>query len=113
MFYNFQAQKGALLQCLNIPDGQQPNRGIKKHWNPKFKWLRTKKVIKVDLPNFHEKEDEIPEEEQKKRLKERGLMPARPWSEKPFTLAAVSNSNHFISFENCFENISSIDDANL
>lgn len=93
-----QAQRGVvLLQCLNVIDVQQPNREIKKHWNPKFKWLRNKKVIKVDLPNFHEKEEDITDEERKKRMKERGLFPPRPWTEKPFYLASVNCIRHICS----------------
>lgn len=74
---------------MNIPYNQQPSRNIRKHWNPKFKWLRTKKVIKVDLPNFQEKEHEISEEEKNRRMKEKGVMPARPWTERPIIISSV------------------------
>ncbi|XP_031635673.1 probable 39S ribosomal protein L45, mitochondrial [Contarinia nasturtii] len=84
------AQSGVLSQCLNIPYNQQPSRNHSKHWNPKFKWLRAKKFIKVDLPNFHEKENEISKEERNRRMKERGAKPARPWQERPIVLACTS-----------------------
>lgn len=78
-----------LFQCMNIPYNQQPNRNIRKHWNPKFKWLRTKKVIKVDLPNFQEKDEEVSREEQNRRLREKGVMPARQWTERPILISSV------------------------
>lgn len=78
---------------MNIPYNHQSNRSHSKHWNPKFKWLRAKKFIKVELPKFHEKEDEITEEEKKRRLKERGVMPTRTWQERPIILSAVSTFN--------------------
>lgn len=75
---------------MNIPYNKQPSRDHSKHWNPKFKWLRTKKVIHIDLPNFQEKEESVAQEERNRRLKERGVMPARPWSERPIILSSVS-----------------------
>lgn len=75
---------------MNIPYDQQPSRNHSKHWNPKFKWLRTKKVIKVDLPNFQEKDHEVSEEEKNRRMRERGAMPPRPWQERPMLLSSVS-----------------------
>lgn len=63
---------------------------IAKHWNPKFKWLRRQKVIKVELPNYHEKQEDISEQEKKRRMKERGVKPPRPWIERPFTMSTVS-----------------------
>lgn len=75
---------------MNLPYRQQPSRDHSKHWNPKFKWLRAKKVIKVDLPNYQENEEELSDEEKNRRMKERGIVPARPWSERPIILASVS-----------------------
>lgn len=71
-----------------------------KHWNPKFKWLRARKVIKVDIPNFHEKDTVRPEQETKRRMRERGIMPPRPWIERPFTLSCV---RVLLSFFFCME----------
>lgn len=82
-------QSGILSQCLNVINYEQPHR--MKHWNPKFKWLRSKKVIKFDLPNLQEKPNEVPPEEMKRRMKERGVMPPRPWIERPFGMSTVSN----------------------
>lgn len=94
-----QLHNGVLFQCMNIPYNQQPNRSIQKHWNPKFKWLRTKKVIHVDLPNFQENEDELSKEERNRRLKEKGVMPARPWTERPILISSVIY--HFALFCVC------------
>lgn len=74
---------------MNVPFNKQPCRDHSKHWHPKFKWLRGKKVVHVDLPNFQEKEEEIPQEEKNRRMKERGVLPARPWIERPVILSAV------------------------
>lgn len=68
--------KGLLYQGLWSVNDQQ-HRFIQKHWNPKFKWLRTKKLIKTDLPNYQEKKGTLSEEEIKRRLKERGVPFAR------------------------------------
>ncbi|XP_055302170.1 probable 39S ribosomal protein L45, mitochondrial [Sitodiplosis mosellana] len=84
-------QTGVLYQCLNLPLNYQSSRNHSKHWNPKFKWLRAKKFVKVDLPNFHENEHALSEDEKKRKMKERGIMPARPWSERPIILSATSN----------------------
>lgn len=92
-YFGLKAQSGILYQFLNI---KQPSRNHSKHWSPKFKWLRGKKVIKVDLPNFHEKEDELNEEVKKQRMKERGVMPPRPWTERPIILASVRISAIFM-----------------
>lgn len=55
----------------------QQSRFIQKHWNPKFKWLRTKKLIKVDLPNYQEDQNSFTDEQMKRKLKERGVPFAR------------------------------------
>lgn len=70
------ASKNICCQVIWNANDQQ-NRSIQKHWNPKFKWLRTKKFMKVDLPNYQEKNEDLTQEEQKRRLKERGVTFAR------------------------------------
>ncbi|XP_065169106.1 large ribosomal subunit protein mL45-like [Atheta coriaria] len=60
-----------------------------KHWNPKWKQLRRQKVIKVDLPDFNEKWDDLTEEQTRSKLKEQGLLPPRPWLERPFFLSST------------------------
>ncbi|XP_055378184.1 probable 39S ribosomal protein L45, mitochondrial [Condylostylus longicornis] len=60
-----------------------------KHYDPKFKLLRKKKFVKVELPNFQEKKDDLTPEEIRSRLKERGLLPPRPWMERPFHISCT------------------------
>ncbi|XP_063932881.1 large ribosomal subunit protein mL45 [Zophobas morio] len=60
-----------------------------KHWNPKWKTLRRQKVMRVKLPNFQEKPEDLSEEEIRSRLKEQGILPPRPWNEKPFFLSCT------------------------
>uniref|UniRef100_A0A1A9WJ28 Large ribosomal subunit protein mL45 n=1 Tax=Glossina brevipalpis TaxID=37001 RepID=A0A1A9WJ28_9MUSC len=60
-----------------------------KHWKPEFKRLRKLKFIKIDLPNLNEKSSDLPEQELKKKLKERGVLPPRPWLERPFYISST------------------------
>jgi len=60
-----------------------------KHFDPKFKQLRKLKIIKVKLPNFREDADELTEEEIRSKLKERGLLPPRPWNERQFFISCT------------------------
>ncbi|KAL0818737.1 hypothetical protein ABMA28_008068 [Loxostege sticticalis] len=60
-----------------------------KHWDPKFKKLRAKKFLKVDLPNFNEDFDTMSREKLRQKMKERGVLPPRPWMERPFYISAT------------------------
>jgi len=63
-----------------------------KHWSPKFKKLRGQKFIKVKLPDYEEESkssDELSREQIRSKMKERGLLPDRPWSEKPFYISST------------------------
>ncbi|CAG9863653.1 unnamed protein product [Phyllotreta striolata] len=57
-----------------------------KHWDPKWKFFRRLKVMPVKLPNFQEKAEDITDEEMREKLKERGMLPTRPWMERQFFL---------------------------
>ena len=59
----------------------------KKHYNPKFKWLRNKKFIPIDLPDFQEKPSR---EKMRTRLKELGVLPPRFWKRRPMTITTTS-----------------------
>lgn len=61
----------------------------KKHWNPKFKKERAKKVIKITLPDYDEmrKSDNLTPEEMRSKLKEKGIVPHREWNEKPMFIS--------------------------
>lgn len=60
-----------------------------KHYAPKWKELRAKKVVRIELPNFQEKATDLSTEEMKSRMKERGLLPPRPWMERPFFISCT------------------------
>lgn len=60
-----------------------------KHWNPKWKKLRTQKVVRVDMPDFQEKAEDMTQEEIKSRMKEKGLLPPRQWMERPFHVSST------------------------
>lgn len=67
----------------------QTRQAHSKHWNPKFKLLRRQKVVKIDLPNFEEKPGDLSSEEMKSRMRERGVLPPRPWMERPFFISCT------------------------
>ncbi|XP_075146435.1 mitochondrial ribosomal protein L45 [Haematobia irritans] len=68
---------------------QQVRHRQTKHWNPKFKKLRKLKFVKMDIPDFNEKTSDLPKDELKKRMKERGFVPPRPWLERPFHISST------------------------
>lgn len=45
--------------------------------------------MKVDLPNYREKPDDLTEEQMRAKLKEHGLLPPRPWVEKPYFISST------------------------
>nr|SVE76642.1 EOG090X0DDP [Daphnia longispina] len=67
-------------------------RHIAKHWAPEFKKLRRLKVQKVKLPNFNEENDvsKLSPDQIRSRMKEEGLLPPRPWMERPLLITATS-----------------------
>lgn len=87
------------LQCLQpgmltpgvqaLIQTQQVRHRQTKHWAPKFKRLRKLKFVKMDIPDFHEKAKDMPQEELKKRMRERGFLPPRPWLERPFHISCT------------------------
>ncbi|CAG5075523.1 Similar to mRpL45: Probable 39S ribosomal protein L45 [Cotesia congregata] len=62
-----------------------------KHWNPKFKQFRKEKVIKVKLPDFNEYDENVSQEKMKAKFKEQGLLPSRPWIEKPIFIGCTGS----------------------
>ncbi|XP_061725704.1 large ribosomal subunit protein mL45 [Cydia pomonella] len=63
-----------------------------KHWNPKFKKLRREKYLKVELPDYNEDTNALPKEKLRQKMKERGLLPPRPWIERPFYISATGGA---------------------
>ncbi|XP_041983045.1 probable 39S ribosomal protein L45, mitochondrial [Aricia agestis] len=60
-----------------------------KHWIPKWKKDRAKKYLKFPLPDFNENVNEMPQEKIKQKMKERGILPPRPWQERAFYISAT------------------------
>nr|CAG4646564.1 EOG090X0DDP [Macrothrix elegans] len=84
-----------LLQ-LNLPSLSngvelQIRNKSNRHWNPKFKQLRKEKFQKIKLPNFDEERDpsKLTPDQIRSRMKEMGVLPPRPWMERPIFLSAT------------------------
>ncbi|CAH2054087.1 unnamed protein product, partial [Iphiclides podalirius] len=60
-----------------------------KHFNPKFKKERAAKYLKVDLPNPNESYQDMAPEKMRQKMKERGILPPRPWMERPIYISAT------------------------
>lgn len=81
---------GGLLPGLqNVLQIQQVRHRQTKHWKPEFKRLRRQKFIKLDIPNLREKPADFTKEEMRNRMKERGVLPPRPWMERPFHISCT------------------------
>lgn len=72
-----------------------------KHWIPKWKKLRSDKVIKASIPDLNQKENlDLSDDKTRLKLKERGFVPPRPWMEKPFTFSSTSEIfESYVPFE--------------
>ncbi|XP_077284697.1 mitochondrial ribosomal protein L45 [Arctopsyche grandis] len=60
-----------------------------KHWNPKWKELRKAKVLKVNLPNFHEKKEDVSPYKMRQKMMENGLKPTRHWAERQMHISCT------------------------
>lgn len=60
-----------------------------KHWNPKWKELRKAKVLKVSIPNYHEKSKDLPPHKIRQKMMENGLKPTRYWSERQMHISST------------------------
>ncbi|XP_023953965.2 probable 39S ribosomal protein L45, mitochondrial [Bicyclus anynana] len=60
-----------------------------KHYNPKYRTHRAKKYLKIDLPDMNEDESEFTQEKMRQKMKEKGILPPRPWMERPFYISAT------------------------
>ncbi|XP_075984876.1 mitochondrial ribosomal protein L45 [Anticarsia gemmatalis] len=68
----------------------QPHRTTtSKHYNPKFKKLRAEKFMKFELPNPNEDFSQLSPGKMRQKMKERGVLPPRPWMERPFYISAT------------------------
>ncbi|XP_068619963.1 large ribosomal subunit protein mL45 [Battus philenor] len=59
-----------------------------KHFNPKFKKERAGKYLKIKLPDFDDAGEMSPEK-MRQKMKERGMLPPRPWVERPICISAT------------------------
>ncbi|KAH8357123.1 hypothetical protein KR084_003732 [Drosophila pseudotakahashii] len=80
---------GMVPPLQNLIQMQQVRHRQTKHWQPEFKRLRKQKFVKMDLPNLREKQEDISKEEMRSRMKERGVLPPRPWMERPFHISCT------------------------
>lgn len=49
-------------------------------------------VQKIELPNFNEKDyEKLTPDEQRTRMKEMGMLPPRPWMERPMFISSTSS----------------------
>ncbi|KAJ6632872.1 putative 39S ribosomal protein L45, mitochondrial [Pseudolycoriella hygida] len=79
-------------RTILLPTERLTNVRHHKHYNPKFKKLRALKFVSVEIPKFDEKEGDLSEEEIRSRMKARGILPPRPWLERPFFIASTGGT---------------------
>jgi len=61
-----------------------------RHWNPKWKRMRAQKFIKMEIPDLNEKNiEELTPDERRSKMKKRGILPPRPYMERPFYISAT------------------------
>ncbi|XP_037868046.1 large ribosomal subunit protein mL45 isoform X2 [Bombyx mori] len=83
--FNFSALRlTPALMC-----NQQSRTTTTKHHNPKFKKERAQKFLKIDLPDFNEDHTSYPPHKLRQKMKEKGVLPPRPWMERPFYISAT------------------------
>lgn len=47
------------------------------------------KYLRIDLPDMNEDESKISPEKMRQKMKERGVLPPRPWMERPFYISST------------------------
>lgn len=72
------------------PDLQQYRHA--KHFNEKWKKMRREKYVKIELPNMQEKFSDLTPDEQRSKMKKRGVAPPRPYMERPFHIACTGGT---------------------
>ncbi|PBC25760.1 large ribosomal subunit protein mL45 [Apis cerana] len=68
-------------------DTFQQIRGIKKHFNQKYRKERGQKFIKIELPDYNKLEFE--NDEIRLQMKKYGIMPQRTWNERPIYISST------------------------
>lgn len=78
------------LRLVPVAVLTQPSRTTTtKHYNPKYKKMRAQKYMKFELPDFSENAQDMSQEKMRQKMKERGLIPPRPWIERAFYISAT------------------------
>ncbi|XP_011157615.1 probable 39S ribosomal protein L45, mitochondrial [Solenopsis invicta] len=87
----FQSNLPILVAAIN-PNNATQVAYINKHWNPKWKKERQRKVIKVKLPSWDDDDDptKLDNEKIRSRMKEHGFLPQKPWQERPAYISCTS-----------------------
>ncbi|XP_055950532.1 probable 39S ribosomal protein L45, mitochondrial [Argiope bruennichi] len=90
--WNYNLFRKPTASVIFLPHISQ-QREFRKHINPKFRKERAKKVIKIQLPDFEEqrRDEKLSLEEMRSKLKEKGIVPPREWSEKPIFVSCTAN----------------------
>ncbi|UYV65122.1 MRPL45 [Cordylochernes scorpioides] len=65
---------------------------VQKHYNQKWRKHRGEKVFKIKLPDFEEfrQGNNMSPDEMRSYMKEKGVVPSRPWNERPMYLSCTS-----------------------
>src|SRR5690349_21487614 len=91
--FHFKVPRISLLAAVQASaELQQYRHRRTKHFNPKWKKMRQEKYVKVELPKMNEKFSEMTPEEQRSKMKERGIAPPRPYMERPFYIACTGGT---------------------
>ncbi|XP_042910506.1 large ribosomal subunit protein mL45 [Parasteatoda tepidariorum] len=87
------ASKFSILFMPPVFFNIQSRQASNKHWNPKFKRERKEKFQKIELPDYDEKrrDQDLPIDEVKAKLKKSGILPNRPWYEKPMHVSCLGS----------------------
>jgi large subunit ribosomal protein L45 len=78
--------------AIGVVNLQQYRHRRTKHWDPKWKKLRAAKVVKIEIPNMNEKMEDLTQEEIRTKMKQRGLLPPRPYMERPFYVSSTGGT---------------------
>ncbi|XP_046570350.1 probable 39S ribosomal protein L45, mitochondrial [Haliotis rubra] len=81
-----------ISQCAPAVCVLQVRYPSSKHFNPKFRKLRRKKVMKIDLPDYGKvmKDRNMSADEKHKQMKEDKIPPPRIFQERPINISCTS-----------------------
>ncbi|XP_003703431.1 mitochondrial ribosomal protein L45 [Megachile rotundata] len=64
-------------------------RGIKKHYNQKFRKERAQKFIKIELPKY-DKDGNLTRDAERTYMKKAGILPNKEWNERPLLISSTT-----------------------